>query len=184
MDSQKVSPQVILDAQKGCKRAENKLYNSYNKFVWNFIRKKSVRKDDLDILHSDIFIKIFKHLHKFDANIPDAYVYTITKSMIRDYNKKLPPLKMVVDFEIVENTKSALDEMIEKESILEIENLLEAFKRKTSDKHFSVLEKVIEGYTYKEIYEEDKSRTNSMGTIKSRLNTVRRQFKDFLNEQK
>lgn len=184
MKSQKVSQEVIINAKAGCRKAENKIYTAYCKLVGGYIKKNAYKRADLDLLHADIFIKIFKHLPKFDENTPDAFVYTITKSMVRDYNRKLPEIVMFGDYEIESDNNGGLNEMVEKENIIELEILLESFKKTTSETHYSALEKLIEGYSYLEIFEEDKYRTKSIGTIKSRINTVRKQFREFLNEQK
>jgi len=91
--------QTIQDILNGNKIAENKLYNKYYNIVKNYIKINYPSNINIDDDVSEIMIKIFTNLNKFDKNKSKfiSWVYKIAKNHMIDKWRlaSLSPVKTI-----------------------------------------------------------------------------------------
>lgn len=86
MNTNQEDVQLIQGVMNNDTNSQNKLYNKYNSYVKNFLRKKYTTYYDLDDDVSEILIKIFLGLHTFnkDKSSFTSWVCTIAKNHMID----------------------------------------------------------------------------------------------------
>ncbi len=66
------------------------VYNSTNKKIFNYIKKRVANKEDAEDLTSIVYEKVYKNIHDFKwqgVNI-ESWIFTIAKNSIIDYHRK------------------------------------------------------------------------------------------------
>lgn len=183
MKKQKVTPSIIEGVIKGDLKSQNILYKNYKHFVDNIIFRRLQNKTDADIVFSNIMIKVFENIEKFDYNKPDAFVFTIAISVIKDENRKKKE-QFVYNTDLIKDNNNPLEDLIKKEDEKKIEDLIEKFKNNTSEIFRITLDLYLKGYKYIEILNKMKDKTKSEGTVKSRIFNLKEKLKIYFNEQK
>lgn len=151
---------TIQSILHGDKLAENTLYNKYKSIVENYIKSKyssSYNEDNV----SDIMIKIFSNLSKFDQKKSkfSSWVLNITKNhMIDVWRTSKEPTYSINNYSFGEQTATAekLDNYFSTPSSnFENNNFINYIATKVSDDEFNMINlKYIQGYNYKEIAKE------------------------------
>jgi len=152
--------QTIQNILNGDKIAENTLYNKYKSIVENFIKTKyssSYNEDNV----SEIMIKIFNNLYKFDSKKSkfSSWVLNITKNhMIDVWRTSKEPTYSINNYSFGEQSSTAdkLDNYFSTPSnSFENSNFINYISTKVSEDEFNMISlKYIQGYNYKEIGKE------------------------------
>lgn len=151
--------QTIQSILNGDKLAENILYNKYKKVVENYIKLKHSSHYIEDHV-SDIMVKIFTNLHKFDLQKTkfSTWVINIAKNhMIDVWRISKAPTYSINDYdfsaESVSNNQLNLNNYFSNYSnTFENNNFINYVSTKVTDDEFNMINlKYIQGYNYKEI---------------------------------
>ena len=131
--------------------------------IRSHLLKKLRRKDDVDDLMQEIFIKVHSHLgHLRESGKLSSWIYRISENTLNDYYRK----SRITDIGYDEN-KSAAGDSNEKNPLAGIEGCLEAFIARLPEKYRKPLVMSdVEGIKQKEIAE---SMNISYSGLKSRV---------------
>ncbi len=152
--------QIIQNILNGDKVAENILYNKYKSVVENYIKVKYSSSYNEDHV-SDIMIKLFTNLNKFDYTKSkfSSWVLNITKNhMIDAWRTSKEPTYSINNYTFGE--ESVTDENLNNyfstsTNSFENSNFINYISTKVSDDEFNMISlKYIQGYNYKEIAKE------------------------------
>lgn len=184
---------LIAETLNGSNSAQSELYRLYKKKIDLFLSNKYGNKDDHADDVSEILIKIFESLNKYDSEKSkfDTWVYMIAKNYMIDKSRKMKPLYVsftsntfnidnMVNGTTTTNT-SSLD-MLEPPSYLssphdtlETNDSLDFISNKIGIDEFSMLSmKFKEGYSYDEIAKEFNSDESK---ISNKVNYTRSKIK-------
>ena len=183
---------LIAETLKDNKKAYSELYVIYKKKISLFILNKygycNEREDDV----SDILIKIFENLNKYDSEKGkfDTWVNMISKNYMIDKSKKKKPLYVSFtsstfnsdDISNEDNEISNMFDMTEPESndlspyeSLETTDALDFISKKIGIENFKILSmKYKDGYSYNEIAKKFKSNESK---ISNKINNSKTKIK-------
>ncbi len=83
---------------RGDKQAFAKLMQAFRKPVYSFLVRNGMDADCRDDLFQEIFLKIHKSAHTYQANRPlSPWIFTIAINTIRNYQRKTHPLSLCLD---------------------------------------------------------------------------------------
>jgi RNA polymerase sigma-70 factor, ECF subfamily len=81
--------QLVVDYIKGDEKALELLIQRYLTRVYQFANKYLQNKDEAEDLAQEVFVKVWKNVHKFKADFKfKTWIYTIAKNACLDYLKK------------------------------------------------------------------------------------------------
>ncbi len=106
---------------RGDEQAFGKLMHAYRKPLYSFLVRHGIDQQSRDDLFQEIFLKIHKSAHTYQANRPlSPWIFTIAINTIRNFQRKVQPLSLCLEAaEIIEDespspdSKAQLDETID-----------------------------------------------------------------------
>ncbi len=173
--------QAFLDGQE---RAFDELVSRYQVRLLNFIYRTIGDRERAEDLVQEVFIRIFRHLHRFDQTKKfSTWAYTIASNLAKNElrNRSRNPLVL---FQTIkkhweadhrplqfEDSSSRPDDLFHKRHL---RDLVEQSVAQLPEHHRVVFVlRELEGKTYEEIAEITGC---NLGTVKSRLNRARNNF--------
>ena len=175
---------VVAAFLAGEERAFSELVERYQTRLLNFIYRTIGDRDRAEDLVQEVFIRVYRHLHRFDRSKKfSTWAYTIASNLAKNElrNRSRNPLVLFqtlrgngedeerpVEFE---DTTSRPDDLYRKRHLRE---LVEDTVAKLPEHHRQVFVlRELEGKSYEEIAEITDC---NLGTVKSRLNRARTAF--------
>lgn len=175
---------VVTAFLAGEERAFSELVERYQTRLLNFIYRTIGDRDRAEDLVQEVFIRVYRHLHRFDRSKKfSTWVYTIASNLAKNElrNRSRNPLVLFqtmrgandeedrpIEFE---DTTARPDDMYRKRHLRE---LVEDTVSKLPEHHRQVFVlRELEGKSYEEIAE---ITACNLGTVKSRLNRARTAF--------
>src|ERR1051325_2441719 len=179
---------VVASFLNGEERAFTELVERYQNRLLNFIYRTIGDRDRAEDLVQEVFIRVYRHLHRFDRSKKfSTWVYTIASNLAKNElrNRSRNPLVL---FQTItktwqdedqplqfEDTTSRPDDMYRKRHLREI---VEESVAKLPEHHRNVfILRELEGKSYEEIAEITEC---NLGTVKSRLNRARNSFAEII----
>ena len=168
----------------GEERAFSELVERYQARLLNFIYRTIGDRDRAEDLVQEVFIRVYRHLHRFDRSKKfSTWVYTIASNLAKNElrNRSRNPLVLFQTMQGAgddedrplqfEDTTARPDDMYRKRHLRE---LVEDTVAKLPEHHRQVFVlRELEGKSYEEIAEITEC---NLGTVKSRLNRARTAF--------
>src|SRR5919106_1376421 len=179
---------VVTAFLGGEERAFSELVDRYQTRLLNFIYRTIGDRDRAEDLVQEVFIRVYRHLHRFDRSKKfSTWVYTIASNLAKNElrNRSRNPLVL---FQTVkknwddedrplqfEDATSRPDDMYRKRRLREV---VEQSVAQLPEHHRSVFVlRELEGKSYEEIAEITGC---NLGTVKSRLNRARTSFAEIV----
>lgn len=168
----------------GEERAFQELVERYQTRLLNFIYRTIGDRDRAEDLVQEVFIRVYRHLHRFDRSKKfSTWVYTIASNLAKNElrNRSRSPLVLFQTIQgsndeedrpvQFEDTTSRPDDMYRKRHL---RDLVEQTVAQLPEHHRQVFVlRELEGKSYEEIAEITDC---NLGTVKSRLNRARTAF--------
>lgn len=161
---------IILECQKGEKKAFEELITNYYPYVSKFLIKLTANEELSQDLVQETFLKLISNIEKFDVKGKatfSTYLIKIAKNCYLDYLKKNNKISLDVDIEKISDSSYMEDKIIDEIDRLPFEQA-QAIKLK-----------YLEKYSLKEIATEMGTEEK---TIKSRIyegkEKIKRKFKN------
>jgi RNA polymerase sigma-70 factor, ECF subfamily len=175
---------VVTAFLAGEERAFSELVERYQTRLLNFIYRTIGDRDRAEDLVQEVFIRVYRHLHRFDRSKKfSTWAYTIASNLAKNElrNRSRNPLVLFQTMQgsqedddrplQFEDTTSRPDDMYRKRHLRE---LVEETVSKLPEHHRQVFVlRELEGKSYEEIAE---ITACNLGTVKSRLNRARTAF--------
>jgi RNA polymerase sigma-70 factor (ECF subfamily) len=175
---------VVTAYLGGEERAFQELVERYQTRLLNFIYRTIGDRDRAEDLVQEVFIRVYRHLHRFDRSKKfSTWVYTIASNLAKNElrNRSRNPLVLFQTMQgsnddeerplQFEDTTARPDDLYRKRHLRE---LVEETVAKLPEHHREVFVlRELEGKSYEEIAEITDC---NLGTVKSRLNRARTAF--------
>ena len=175
---------VVTAFLGGEERAFQELVERYQTRLLNFIYRTIGDRDRAEDLVQEVFIRVYRHLHRFDRSKKfSTWVYTIASNLAKNElrNRSRSPLVLFQTIQgssdeedrpvQFEDTTARPDDMYRKRHLRE---LVEQTVSQLPEHHRQVFVlRELEGKSYEEIAEITDC---NLGTVKSRLNRARSAF--------
>src|SRR6266545_2248704 len=175
---------VVAAFLNGEERAFSELVDRYQNRLLNFIYRTIGDRDRAEDLVQEVFIRVYRHLHRFDRSKKfSTWVYTIASNLAKNElrNRSRNPLVLFQTMRGAnededrplqfEDTTSRPDDLFRRRHLRE---LVEDTVAKLPEHHRQVFVlRELEGKSYEEIAE---ITSCNLGTVKSRLNRARTAF--------
>ena len=175
---------VVTSFLNGEERAFTVLVERYQTRLLNFIYRTIGDRDRAEDLVQEVFIRVYRHLHRFDRSKKfSTWVYTIASNLAKNElrNRSRNPLVLFQTIQgstededrplQFEDTTARPDDLYRKRHLRE---LVEDTVAKLPEHHRQVFVlRELEGKSYEEIAEITDC---NLGTVKSRLNRARTAF--------
>lgn len=175
---------VVTAFLAGEERAFSELVERYQTRLLNFIYRTIGDRDRAEDLVQEVFIRVYRHLHRFDRSKKfSTWAYTIASNLAKNElrNRSRNPLVLFQTLQgshdeeerplQFEDTTSRPDDLFRKRHLRE---LVEDTVSKLPEHHREVFVlRELEGKSYEEIAEITHC---NLGTVKSRLNRARTAF--------
>jgi RNA polymerase sigma-70 factor, ECF subfamily len=175
---------VVTAFLGGEERAFTELVERYQTRLLNFIYRTIGDRDRAEDLVQEVFIRVYRHLHRFDRSKKfSTWVYTIASNLAKNElrNRSRNPLVLFQTMRGAnededrplqfEDTTSRPDDLFRRRHLRE---LVEDTVAKLPEHHRQVFVlRELEGKSYEEIAE---ITACNLGTVKSRLNRARTAF--------
>lgn len=175
---------VVTAFLAGEERAFSELVDRYQTRLLNFIYRTIGDRDRAEDLVQEVFIRVYRHLHRFDRSKKfSTWVYTIASNLAKNElrNRSRNPLVLFTTMQgshededrplEFEDATSRPDDMYRHRHLRE---LVEDTVSKLPEHHRQVFVlRELEGKSYEEIAEITHC---NLGTVKSRLNRARSAF--------
>lgn len=175
---------VVTSFLGGEERAFSELVDRYQTRLLNFIYRTIGDRDRAEDLVQEVFIRVYRHLHRFDRSKKfSTWVYTIASNLAKNElrNRSRNPLVL---FTTMQGSNEGEDRPLEFEDATSrpddmyrhrhLRELVEDTVSKLPEHHREVFVlREIEGKSYEEIAEITDC---NLGTVKSRLNRARTAF--------
>jgi RNA polymerase sigma-70 factor, ECF subfamily len=175
---------VVTSFLAGEERAFTELVERYQTRLLNFIYRTIGDRDRAEDLVQEVFIRVYRHLHRFDRSKKfSTWVYTIASNLAKNElrNRSRNPLVLFQTMQGAgddedrplqfEDATARPDDMYRKRHLRE---LVEDTVAKLPEHHRQVFVlRELEGKSYEEIAEITDC---NLGTVKSRLNRARTAF--------
>ena len=182
---------VVTAFLAGEERAFSELVERYQTRLLNFIYRTIGDRDRAEDLVQEVFIRVYRHLHRFDRSKKfSTWAYTIASNLAKNElrNRSRNPLVLCQTMQgsgddedrplEFEDTTSRPDDMYRKRHLRE---LVEDTVAKLPEHHRQVFVlRELEGKSYEEIAEITDC---NLGTVKSRLNRARTAFAAIIEPQ-
>lgn len=157
---------LILECQKGEKKAFNELITNYYPYVSKFLIKLTKNEELSQDLVQETFLKLIINIDKFDVKGKatfSTYLMKIARNCYLDYLKKNKKISSEIDIEGISDS-SFIENQITDEN--ELNTILEEIDKLPFEQAQAIKMKYLEEYSLKEIA--DKMGTEAK-TIKSRI---------------
>jgi RNA polymerase sigma-70 factor (ECF subfamily) len=175
---------IVTSFLGGEERAFSELVDRYQTRLLNFIYRTIGDRDRAEDLVQEVFIRVYRHLHRFDRSKKfSTWVYTIASNLAKNElrNRSRNPLVLFQTMQgshddeerplQFEDTTARPDDMFRKRHLRE---LVEETVAKLPEHHRQVFVlRELEGKSYEEIAD---ITSCNLGTVKSRLNRARTAF--------
>jgi RNA polymerase sigma-70 factor (ECF subfamily) len=175
---------VVAAFLNGEQRAFDELVDRYQTRLLNFIYRTVGDRDRAEDLVQEVFIRVYRHLHRFDRSKKfSTWVYTIASNLAKNElrNRSRSPLVL---FQTMQGTSDEDDRPLQFEDSTSrpddlyrrrhLRELVEQTVAQLPEHHRQVFVlREIEGRSYEEIAE---ITACNLGTVKSRLNRARTAF--------
>ena len=175
---------VVAAFLNGEQRAFDELVDRYQTRLLNFIYRTVGDRDRAEDLVQEVFIRVYRHLHRFDRSKKfSTWVYTIASNLAKNElrNRSRSPLVLFQTIQgssdeedrplQFEDSTSRPDDLYRKRHLRE---LVEQTVAQLPEHHRQVFVlRELEGRSYEEIAEITDC---NLGTVKSRLNRARTAF--------
>jgi RNA polymerase sigma-70 factor (ECF subfamily) len=182
---------VVTAFLNGEERAFSELVERYQTRLLNFIYRTIGDRDRAEDLVQEVFIRVYRHLHRFDRSKKfSTWAYTIASNLAKNElrNRSRNPLVLFQTMQGAsededrplqfEDSTSRPDDMYRKRHLRE---LVEDTVAKLPEHHRQVFVlRELEGKSYEEIAEITDC---NLGTVKSRLNRARTAFAAIIEPQ-
>jgi RNA polymerase sigma-70 factor, ECF subfamily len=182
---------VVTAFLEGEERAFSELVERYQTRLLNFIYRTIGDRDRAEDLVQEVFIRVYRHLHRFDRSKKfSTWAYTIASNLAKNElrNRSRNPLVLFQTMQgsneeedrplQFEDTTSRPDDMYRQRHLRE---LVEDTVAKLPEHHRQVFVlRELEGKSYEEIAEITDC---NLGTVKSRLNRARTAFAAIIEPQ-
>src|SRR6266513_2843349 len=184
---------VVTAFLAGEERAFQELVERYQTRLLNFIYRTIGDRDRAEDLVQEVFIRVYRHLHRFDRSKKfSTWVYTIASNLAKNElrNRSRNPLVLFQTLRGSQNgeeeerplqfedTTSRPDDLYRKRHLRE---LVEDSVAKLPEHHRQVFVlRELEGKSYEEIAEITDC---NLGTVKSRLNRARNAFAEIIEPE-
>ena len=179
---------VVTAFLGGEERAFGELVERYQTRLLNFIYRTIGDRDRAEDLVQEVFIRVYRHLHRFDRSKKfSTWIYTIASNLAKNElrNRSRNPLVL---FQTIrknwqdddrplqfEDSSTRPDDLYRKRHLRE---LVESSVAQLPEHHREVFVlRELEGKSYEEIAEITET---NLGTVKSRLNRARTSFADII----
>lgn len=171
-----------------CLKKDNEAWDviirRYKRRIFNIAYQFVGRVDEAEDLSQEIFLKIFRSLHKFNMQACFAYwLLKVSKNYCIDYYRKRQKeraaivQKMEYHRAVMPKEDSPVWKLEEKEKATVLKR---AFKGLPKSSRICVIMRDMQGYTYREIA---KILKIPEGTVKSRINRGRKLLAQLLSEE-
>jgi RNA polymerase sigma-70 factor (ECF subfamily) len=175
---------VVAAFLNGEQRAFDELVDRYQTRLLNFIYRTVGDRDRAEDLVQEVFIRVYRHLHRFDRSKKfSTWVYTIASNLAKNElrNRSRSPLVL---FQTIQGTSDEEDRPLQFEDSTSrpddlyrkrhLRELVEQTVAQLPEHHRQVFVlRELEGRSYEEIAEITDC---NLGTVKSRLNRARTAF--------
>ncbi len=172
----------------GEERAFQELVERYQVRLLNFIYRTSGDRERAEDLVQEVFIRVYRHLHRFDrAKKFSTWIYTIASNLAKNElrNRSRNPLVL---FQSIQKTRAEEDRPLQFEDLgsrpddlyrkRHLRALVEESVARLPEHHRQVFVlRELEGKSYEEIAEITDC---NLGTVKSRLNRARNSFAEII----
>jgi len=157
----------------GDPQAFGALVDRYQTRLLNFINRSIDDRDRAEDLVQEVFVRVFRHLHRFDrAKKFSTWIYTIasnlTKNELRSRSRNLLVLRPVLEFE---DARTRPDDLFRRSHLAE--NVAQCVSRLPEALRDVFVLRELEGKTYQDIAAITGC---NLGTVKSRLSRARGTF--------
>jgi RNA polymerase sigma-70 factor (ECF subfamily) len=172
--------QIILDAKKGKRQAQNILMDLFWGNVYNYVYLKIKDEEEAEDIAIETFTKVFAKLKLYNSDFDfKTWVLSIAHNTMIDHIRKSPALKLSLDdenyqIEIEEDLPSPEETLIQKQDTDALIHHLQKLK----PEYRKILElRFLDEKTYKEIAEE---LDLTMANVKVRLLRARQLLQEIL----
>src|SRR5216117_3471451 len=164
--------QVVLEHLAGDHQAFGALVDRYQTRLLNFINRTIGDRERAEDLVQEVFIRVFRHLHRFDQTKKfSTWIYTIASNLAKNElrNRSRNPLVL---FQTIKKNWEADHRPLQFEDTTARPDDL--YRKRLPEHHREVFVlRELEGKSYQEIAEITGC---NLGTVKSRLNRARNSF--------
>jgi len=174
-----ISRDIIIKASRNDIAAFEDIYRKTSVFVYNVALRIAGSTEDADEITQDVFMKVYKHLHKFNfLSSFKTWVYRITVNTAINYEKAAEKhVSQRADYDtalnVVSTEEAARDNINKQAKEVKISALLGALD---PDQRACIVLREIEGMNYREIANALKVNIN---TVRTRLKRARTKLLSF-----
>ncbi|MFI3230816.1 MAG: sigma-70 family RNA polymerase sigma factor [bacterium] len=183
--------EIVNSVLKGNTEDFSLIIDKYQKMVYNLCYKVFNNSSDAEDFTQETFIKVYRNLHKCqEKSSMKNWIYTICyNTCIDEVRKRKGKNNLSLDLdleldddsikiEVPSNEKTPENIMIEKESLLEVEQAVNSLSQTSRT---LIYLRDIKGLSYSEISE---IMNINLGTVKSSLNRTRKNLQKILRGKK
>lgn len=161
----------------GDPQAFGALVDRYQTRLLNFINRSIDDRDRAEDLVQEVFVRVFRHLHRFDRTKKfSTWIYTIasnlTKNELRSRSRNPLVLRPVLEFE---DARTRPDDLFRRSHLAE--NVAQCVRRLPEALRDVFVLRELEGKTYQDIAAITGC---NLGTVKSRLSRARSTFAELI----
>lgn len=151
----------------------------YGTTIYNMAYRLTGNPDDAADLAQDVFVRVYRNLHRYQPGTFDGWLYRITKNLFLDRVRRTQRIRMEPlaeeDWREPASDEPGPSDLIERR-LLE-SGLEEGLRRLSPDFRLAVVLCDVEGLTYEEVA----AATGwPLGTVRSRIHRGRKNLKAFL----
>ncbi|MCX7955997.1 MAG: sigma-70 family RNA polymerase sigma factor [Patescibacteria group bacterium] len=154
--------EIILKIKNGQIDYFEIIVKKYTSKIYQYIKKKVLKKEDTEDLTQNVFISFYKSINRFDENKPiEPYLYQIAKNELKMfYRSKKKFFSFNEKFYFCnDRIKDRIEDFIEDFDVKMI--LLKKLKKEERE----IFLMLAEGYSYQEIAKKFKKSLNTIKTI-------------------
>ena len=164
---------LVLEHLQGDPQAFGALVDRYQTRLLNFINRTIGDRERAEDLVQEVFIRVFRHLHRFDQTKKfSTWIYTIasnlTKNELRSRSRNPLVLRPMLEFE---DMRTRPDDLFRRSHLAE--NVAQCVSRLPEALRDVFVLRELEGKAYQDIAEITGC---NVGTVKSRLSRARSSF--------
>jgi RNA polymerase sigma-70 factor (ECF subfamily) len=153
--------------------------NRYGRKIYNLAYRLAGNADDAADLAQDVFVRVYRNLHRYEPGTFDGWLYRITKNLFLDQMRRRRRLRMeplgTDEWAQPVSVEPGPADLIERR-VLEA-SIEGALRRLSDDFRLAVVLCDVEGLSYEEIA----AATGwPMGTVRSRIHRGRKQLREHL----
>ncbi|KMQ59533.1 hypothetical protein ACM46_20845 [Chryseobacterium angstadtii] len=132
-----------------------KIYSEYKHRVYFFVKKYIQRDEDVEDVVQDIFVHVWKYVHKTDhPSAIEAIIFKTSKQEVANFYRKNKLVLVSSDQNAIQDTEDQpSEELYTEEHISKIEILLDKLPEKTKE---LFIQNKIKNLSYSQLAEENK----------------------------